>query len=181
MWACEPDCSAQGSQKRELDPCSWGHRHCEPLHRVLEPELGSFTRALTLYSLNCSAISPGSVFLIIHPNFNFPEFIWCHVAKSFQFLSIAHSYPSWVFWNNITLIPMEMKHTVHQNVHSGEFAGNFCFGDLAEDFTINIHCFIIKITIISIAFWEKKFLPLRLPDSAIMLTLPSMWKNFFPF
>lgn len=45
-----------------------------------------------------------------------------------------------------------MKHTVHQNVHSGELVGNFCLGDLAEDFTINIHCFIIKITIISIAF-----------------------------
>lgn len=89
VWACEPDCSAQRSQKRELDLCSWGHRHCEPLHRVLEPELGSFTRALTLYSLNCSAISPDSVFLIIHPNFNSPEFIWCHVAKSFQFLSIC--------------------------------------------------------------------------------------------
>lgn len=43
----------------------------------------------SLYTLNCSAISPDSVFLIIHPNFNCPEFIWCHVAKSYQFLSIC--------------------------------------------------------------------------------------------
>lgn len=50
---------------------------------------------------------------------------------------------------------MKIKHIVHQNVNSGEFAGNFCLGDLAEDFTINIHCFIIKITLHLLHFRKK--------------------------
>lgn len=53
MWACEPDCSAQGSQKRELDACSWGHRHCEPLHRVQEPELTVNSQMLSHLSRLC--------------------------------------------------------------------------------------------------------------------------------
>lgn len=61
---------------------------------------------------------------------------------------------------------MKIKHIVHQNVNSGVLAGNFCLGDLAEDFTINIHCFIIKITYLLHFGKKKKLLPLRLLDSA---------------
>lgn len=104
--------------------------------RVLEFELGSFARAL--YALSYSTVSPAPVFLIIHPNFNFPESNLVSGCNIFSIFKNIHSGLSWFFWNNLTLIPMKIKYLEHQNVNSGELAGNFCLGDLAEDLMINI-------------------------------------------
>lgn len=89
--------------------------------KVLEFELGSFARAL--YALSCSTVSPAPAFLIIHPNF--PESNLVSGCNIFSIFKNIHSGLSWFFWNNLTLIPMKIKHLVHQNVNSGELAGNF--------------------------------------------------------
>lgn len=94
--------------------------------------------------------------ILTHPHkLQFPRIYLASGCNIISIFKNIHSDPSWFFWNNLTLIPMKIKHIVHQNMNTGELAGNFCLGNLAEDFTINIHCFIIKITLYLLHFWKK--------------------------